>query len=109
MVVKPLKKNTDFVAYISEIDLSKKLSKKDSLKIDKLINKFAVLVFQNQVITDIQQVQFTELFGKIEESGSKSNITKPKDRRLSSKLADESADNEPVVHLESSQTTSNLG
>ncbi len=88
MVVKPLKKNTNFVAYISEINLSRKLSKKDSLKIDKLINKFAVLVFQNQVITDIQQVQFTELFGKIEESGSKSNITKPKDRRLSSKLAD---------------------
>ncbi len=88
MVVKPLKKNSDFVAYISEIDLSKNISKELALKIDELINKFAVLIFPNQLISDKQQVEFTKLFGKIEESGSKSNITKPKDRRLSSELAD---------------------
>ena len=46
------------------------------------------MIFPNQIITDKQQVKFTQLFGKIEESGSKSNITKPKDRRLSTKLAD---------------------
>ncbi len=88
MVVKPLKKNSDFVAYIYEIDLSKDLSRELSLKIDELINNYAVLIFPNQIITDKQQVKFTQLFGKIEESGSKSNITKPKDRRLSTKLAD---------------------
>ncbi len=88
MVVKPLKKNSDFVAYIYEIDLSKDLSRELSLQIDELINNYAVLIFPNQIITDKQQVKFTQLFGKIEESGSKSNITKPKDRRLSTKLAD---------------------
>ena len=88
MVVKPLKKNSDFVAYIYEIDLSKDLSRELSLKIDELINNYAVLIFPNQIITDKQQVKFTQLFGKSEESGSKSNITKPKDRRLSTKLAD---------------------
>ena len=66
MVIKPLKKNSDFVAFVTEIDLSKKVSKKTSLKIDALINKFAVLVFPNQIISDEEQVHFTELFGKIE-------------------------------------------
>ena len=65
MVVKPLKKNSDFVAYIYEIDLSKDLSRELSLKIDELINNYAVLIFPNQIITDKQQVKFTQLFGKI--------------------------------------------
>ncbi len=88
MVVKPLIKNKDFVAYISDINLSKNLPKEISIKLDELINKYAVLVFPNQDISDEHQVQFTEVFGDIEESGAKSNITKPEDRRLSTKLAD---------------------
>ena len=63
MIIKPLKKNTDFVAFVNGIDLSKGLSKKNAIKIDGLINKFAVLIFRNQPLTDDQQINFTEYFG----------------------------------------------
>ncbi len=88
MIVKTHRKNSDFVAFVNNIDLTKTLSKKVASKLDKLINKYAVLVFRNQNISDEQQVRFTELFGKIEESGLKSNITKPDQRRLTTKIAD---------------------
>ena len=88
MIVKTNKKDSDFVAFVNNIDLTKTLSKNDAMKLDKLINKYAVLIFRNQKISDEQQVKFTELFGQIEESGVKSNITKPDDRRLSTKIAD---------------------
>ena len=88
MNIHPLDKNSDFVAFVNNIDISKNISKTQAEQLDKIINKYAVIVFRNQKITDDQQIKFTEKFGKIEESGSKSNITKPKDRRLSTKLAD---------------------
>ena len=88
MIVKTLKKDSDFVAFVNDIDLTKSLLEKDVLKLDKLINKYAVLIFRNQNVSDEQQIKFTELFGKIEESGVKSNITKPDARRLSTKIAD---------------------
>ena len=88
MIVKTLKKDSDFVAFVNDIDLTKSLLEKDALKLDKLINQYAVLIFRNQNVSDEQQIKFTELFGKIEESGVKSNITKPDARRLSTKIAD---------------------
>ncbi len=88
MNIHTLDKNSDFVAFVNNIDISKNISKTQAEQLDKIINKYAVIVFRNQKITDDQQIKFTEMFGKIEESGSKSNITKPKDRRLSTKLAD---------------------
>ena len=88
MKIKPFKKNSDFVCYISGIDLKNSISMSDSKKIDKLINKYAVLIFRNQLITDEQQIKFTELFGKIEQPGNNSSVQKTKDRRLSAKMAD---------------------
>ena len=40
------------------------------------------------MITDEQQIRFTELFGKIEKPGNNSSVQKVKDRRLSDKMAD---------------------
>ena len=88
MKIEPLKKNSDFICYINDIDLRRNISILDSKKIDKLINKYAVLIFRNQLITDEQQIKFTELFGKIEKPGNNSSVQKVKDRRLSSKMAD---------------------
>jgi len=88
MKIQPLKKNSDFVCYINGIDLRKGISTLDSKKLDKLINKYAVLIFRNQLITDEQQIKFTELFGKIEKPGNNSTVQKTQDRRLSSKMAD---------------------
>jgi alpha-ketoglutarate-dependent 2,4-dichlorophenoxyacetate dioxygenase len=80
-------------------------------ELDAAVNKYAVLVFKDQNITDHEQVRFTEYFGKIEASGKTSNITKDKDRRLSSDLADVSnldKDNKPFT-LNDPRRIFNLG
>ena len=78
----------DFVAFVSEVDLKKDLQENQIKEIDNAINTFSVLVFRDQDINDDEQVRFTKYFGEIEASGNKSNITKAKDRRLSTDLAD---------------------
>jgi len=88
MKIKPLKKNSEFVAFVSDINLKNKLNKSEIHTLQKSIDKFGVLVFRNQSLTDDEQVNFSEYFGNIEHSGKKSNITKDCDRRLSTKLAD---------------------
>ncbi len=88
MIIKPLKKNSQFVAFVKDIDLKKNLKKNDIIILQKNIDIYGVLIFRNQPLTDDEQVNFSEYFGKIEHSGKKSNITKESDRRLSSKLAD---------------------
>ena len=88
MKIIPNNPNSDFVCFVEGVDISKGISLSDSNKIDKLINKYAVVVFRDQLITDEQQIEFTELFGKIEKPGNNSSVQKGKDRRLSSKMAD---------------------
>ena len=78
----------NFVGFVYGVDLQKDLDIKIVKEIDNAINKLSVLVFKDQNIDDSEQVRFTKYFGEIEASGSKSNITKAKDRRLSTDLAD---------------------
>ena len=78
----------DFVGFVSNIDLRQKLDSKQIEEIDLSINKYSVIVFKDQDISDDDQVRFTKYFGAIEASGKTSNITKAKDRRLSTDLAD---------------------
>ena len=78
----------NFVGFVYGVDLKKDLDIKIVKEIDNAINKLSVLVFKDQNIDDSEQVRFTKYFGQIEPSGSKSNITKAKDRRLSTDLAD---------------------
>ena len=78
----------NFVGFVYGVDLKKNLDIKIVKEIDNAINKLSVLVFKDQNIDDSEQVRFTKYFGEIEASGSKSNITKAKDRRLSTDLAD---------------------
>ena len=78
----------NFVGFVDGVDLKKDLDIKIVKEIDNAINKLSVLVFKDQNIDDSEQVRFTKYFGEIEASGSKSNITKAKDRRLSTDLAD---------------------
>ena len=78
----------NFVGFVYGVDLKKDLDIKIVKEIDNAINKLSVLVFKDQNIDDSEQVRFTKYFGGIEASGSKSNITKAKDRRLSTDLAD---------------------
>ena len=88
MNVKTRTEYPNFVGFVYGVDLKKDLDIKIIKEIDNAINKLSVLVFKDQNIDDSEQVRFTKYFGEIEASGSKSNITKAKDRRLSTDLAD---------------------
>ena len=58
MNIHPLNKNSDFVAFVNNIDISKNITKTQAKEIDVLINKYAVIIFRNQKITDDQQIKF---------------------------------------------------
>ena len=88
MNVETRTESPNFVGFVYGVDLKNDLDIKIVREIDNAINKLSVLVFKDQNIDDSEQVRFTKYFGEIEASGSKSNITKAKDRRLSTDLAD---------------------
>ncbi|MGY9027216.1 MAG: TauD/TfdA dioxygenase family protein [Candidatus Puniceispirillales bacterium] len=111
MIIKTRDLFPDFVGFVSDINLKEILSDSLIKELDTAVNKYAVLIFKDQNITDDEQVRFTEYFGKIEASGKTSNITKDKDRRLSSDLADVSnldKDNKPFT-LNDPRRIFNLG
>ena len=111
MIIKTRDLFPDFVGFVSDINLKEILSESLIKELDTAVNKYAVLIFKDQNITDDEQVRFTEYFGKIEASGKTSNITKDKDRRLSSDLADVSnldKDNKPFT-LNDPRRIFNLG
>jgi alpha-ketoglutarate-dependent 2,4-dichlorophenoxyacetate dioxygenase len=58
--------NSDFVAEIGDVDLSKPLSPKDRAAIKEAFWKYAVLVFPEQNLNSDQHVQFAEIFGPME-------------------------------------------
>ncbi len=76
-----------FVGEVSGVDLTSPLSREEAAAIDAGMDRYAVLVFHDQRLTDEQQVGFSRNFGEIERAVG-SNITKPGERRLAVELAD---------------------
>jgi alpha-ketoglutarate-dependent 2,4-dichlorophenoxyacetate dioxygenase len=76
-----------FAGEVSGVDLTKPLSRKEVAAIEAGMDKYAVLVFHDQPVTDDQQIAFSNNFGRIEPAVG-SNITKPEERRLRVELAD---------------------
>ena len=70
-----------FVGEVSGVDISKPLTPDEAAAIDAGINKYAVLVFHDQTLTDDQQMAFTRNFGAIEDARG-GNVTKAQDKRL---------------------------
>ncbi len=70
-----------FVGEVSGVDLTKPLSKDDVAALQGGIDRYGVLVFPGQKLTDEQQMAFTLNFGAIENARG-GNITKDKDKRL---------------------------
>ena len=70
-----------FVGEVSGIDIGKPLSPDEASAIEAGMNRYAVLVFHDQRITDEQQMAFSRNFGALEDARG-GNITKPEDRRL---------------------------
>lgn len=81
-----------FVGEVSGVNLQQSLSTETVSAIESGMDKYAVLVFRDQDITDNQQLEFSQNFGPIESSigGNISSLrsTRPDQRRLSVDIAD---------------------
>jgi alpha-ketoglutarate-dependent 2,4-dichlorophenoxyacetate dioxygenase len=87
-----------FVGEVSGVDLRQSLSRDGVAAIDGGMDRYAVLVFHDQNITDEQQIAFTRNFGEIENSAG-GNVTQPHEKRLDSLMNDVSNlghDNRPL-------------
>src|SRR5690349_15339272 len=88
-----------FVGEVEGVDLRRKLGPEEVAAIVEGMDRYGILVFHGQDITDEQQVAFSRNFGEIERSIG-SNITKDHERRLSFDMADVSnldQDNRPYA------------
>lgn len=70
-----------FAGEVTGVDISKPLSQDEVAAIEAGMDKYAVLVFRDQKITDEQQQTFSKNFGPLENARG-GNITKPTDKRL---------------------------
>src|SRR4030088_2088115 len=71
-----------FVGEVSGVDLRKPLTHQEATDIEAGMDRYAVLVFHGQDITDEQQMAFALNFGE-KENPRGGNIVKPQDSRLS--------------------------
>jgi alpha-ketoglutarate-dependent 2,4-dichlorophenoxyacetate dioxygenase len=88
-----------FFGEVSGCDLTKPLSPDDVRAIEAGMDRYAVLVFHDQAVTDEQQIAFTRNFGEIENSAG-GNITKPGQKRLHPQMNDVSnldQNNQPLA------------
>src|SRR5207247_6069886 len=76
-----------FFGEVSGVDLQKPLTPQEAADIEAGMDKYAVLLFRNQDITDEQQLAFALNFGERETSRG-GNITTKEDYRLTTGLND---------------------
>ena len=76
-----------FVGEVLGADLTKPLTREEAATIDAGMDRYAVLVFRGQNITDDQQMAFTQNFGEIENARG-GNITKDNEYRLKTGMVD---------------------
>jgi alpha-ketoglutarate-dependent 2,4-dichlorophenoxyacetate dioxygenase len=88
-----------FVGEVSGVDLREPLGGDEVAAIEAGMDRYAVLVFHDQNISDEQQIAFTRNFGEIENSAG-GNITRPHEKRLNPLMNDVSnlgRDNRPLA------------
>ena len=95
---------------VSGVDLSKPLSPSEVAAIEAGMDRYAVLVFHDQPLTDEQQVAFSRHFGEIELALG-GNVTRPEERRLAVELADVSnlAEDNKILGKDDRRALFNLG
>jgi alpha-ketoglutarate-dependent 2,4-dichlorophenoxyacetate dioxygenase len=76
-----------FVGEVSGLDLREPLTKEQAAEIEAAMDRYAVLVFHGQEVTDEQQMAFALNFGE-RENPRGGNVTKKEDYRLDSDLND---------------------
>jgi alpha-ketoglutarate-dependent 2,4-dichlorophenoxyacetate dioxygenase len=77
-----------FAGEVSGVDLTKPLSREDAIAVEEGMNRYGVLVFRNQDITDEQQIAFTKNFGDLEVKSKPGNIRKASESRLGTGMGD---------------------
>jgi alpha-ketoglutarate-dependent 2,4-dichlorophenoxyacetate dioxygenase len=85
MAIRQLHKH--FVGEVSGLDLRQPLTRDEAVEVEAGMDKYAVLVFHDQDITDEQQMEFALNFGE-RENPRGGNVTKKEDLRLDSGLND---------------------
>jgi alpha-ketoglutarate-dependent 2,4-dichlorophenoxyacetate dioxygenase len=85
ITIKPIK--PDFAGEVSGADLTRTLSREEVAAIEAGMDRFAVLVFHGQNITDEQQKAFSRNFGELENTAG-GNVTKLAEKRLDPYMAD---------------------
>ncbi|HZQ01566.1 MAG TPA: TauD/TfdA family dioxygenase [Reyranella sp.] len=86
ITVKPL--HPDFVCEISGIDLARELKPADRDAIEAAINRYAVVVFHDQKLSDDQQIAFSSHFGPIHSSAQRARHQSIKHRLQRTEIAD---------------------
>jgi alpha-ketoglutarate-dependent 2,4-dichlorophenoxyacetate dioxygenase len=76
-----------FFGEVSGVDLRKQLTPQEAADIEAGMDKYAVLLFRDQDITDDQQLAFARNFGE-RENARGGTVTKKEDYRLTSGLND---------------------
>ncbi|MDE2576313.1 MAG: TauD/TfdA family dioxygenase [Rhodospirillales bacterium] len=84
MEIRPV--HPSFVGEVSGIDLRRTLSAAEVAAIEAGMDKYGVLVFHDQPVSDEEQVAFSLNFGQLE--ATLANVTKPEERRLKLNIAD---------------------
>jgi alpha-ketoglutarate-dependent 2,4-dichlorophenoxyacetate dioxygenase len=85
ITIRPL--TPDFAGEVSGADLTQPLTQADVAALEAGMDRFAVLVYHGQAITDEQQKAFSLNFGCLEQTAG-GNVTQDKDRRLGAFMAD---------------------
>jgi alpha-ketoglutarate-dependent 2,4-dichlorophenoxyacetate dioxygenase len=88
--VSPLGKpvRPDFVCEISGVDLAQPLEPADRVVIEDAINRYAVVVFHDQKLTDDQQIDFSAHFGPIHAPAQRARHHSIKHRLERTEIAD---------------------
>jgi alpha-ketoglutarate-dependent 2,4-dichlorophenoxyacetate dioxygenase len=77
-----------FGGEVAGVDCAAPLSPGDVAEIEAAMDRYAVLVFRDQPLSDEQQIAFTRHFGRLEKYETPGDIRKPTDRRLGPGIAD---------------------
>ncbi len=99
-----------FVGEVSGLDITRPLARDEVAALETGMDRYAILVFPDQRITDEQQMVFSRNFGPLEDARG-GNITRPEDRRLAVGMNDVSnlgRDGQPLER-DSRQHLFNLG
>src|SRR5438552_12230280 len=84
--IRPLR--NEFAGEVAGVDITRPISREEVAAIDAGMDKYAVLVFHGQDLTDEQQLAFTLNFGELERYQTPGHVRKREDHRLGPDIAD---------------------